>query len=75
MTSNTWVPSLGLTDHHKHTITGGYRLSCDHIMAAQKLLKRHCKVGGLQDPGYAENPSVFEPQNNGAIQVHNTGTH
>ena len=71
--SKTWVPSLGLEYHHRQTISESGWLSSDHINAAHKLLRQQFTISGLQDPGYAKNPSAFKVQGNGAIQIHHNG--
>lgn len=51
-------------------------LEGDHINAAEKVLQQQFKdtIYGLQDPGKAENPSLFTPQStNPTIQIHHNG--
>ena len=75
--SHCWVSTLGLTDGHRKIIEKGKWLEGDHIGAAGKVLRQQFKdkINGLQDPGKAENPSLFIPQSSDpTIQIHHNGT-
>ena len=75
--SHCWVSTLGLTDGHRQIIEKGKWLEGHHISAAGKVLRQQFKdkINGLQDPGKAENPSLFIPQSSDpTIQIHHNGT-
>ena len=74
--SHCWVSILGLTDGHIQIIEKEKWLEGDHITAAGKVLRKQFKdkINGLQDPGKAENPSLFIPQSSDpTIQIHHNG--
>ena len=59
-----------------HKLEKGKWLEGDHISAAGKVLRQQFKdkINSLQDPGKAENPSLFVPQSSDpTIQIHHNG--